>query len=52
MLHQLSPLQTLSRGYSITQDLQGKVITNATEVESGQALRLRLGEGELGVTAD
>ena len=52
MLHQLSPLQTLSRGYSITQDLQGKVITNATEIESGQALRLRLGEGELGVTAD
>ena len=52
MLHQLSPLQTLSRGYSITQDSAGKVITNATEVESGQALRLRLGEGELGVTAD
>ena len=52
MMHQLSPLQTLSRGYSITQDLQGKVITNAEQVKSGQALRLRVSEGELGVTAD
>lgn len=52
MMHQLSPLQTLSRGYSITQDMNGKVITKAEQVETGQALRVRLDEGEIGVTAD
>ena len=49
MMHQLSPLQTLSRGYSITQNSQGQVITNVNQVDSGEALKLRLDKGQLDV---
>ncbi len=52
MLNQLSPLQTLSRGYSITQDKEGKVITQSEQVSSGQALTLRLKQGQIEVTVD
>lgn len=46
-LQLVSPLQTLSRGYSITQDETGKVIKNAGQVKPGAVITTRLGTGEL-----
>jgi exodeoxyribonuclease VII large subunit len=51
-LHQLSPLQTLTRGYSITQNVEGKVITNAKQVTSGEAINIRLDDGSIAATVD
>ncbi|GAA5646336.1 exodeoxyribonuclease VII large subunit [Vibrio proteolyticus] len=46
-LDTVSPLATLKRGYSITQTQQGKVLTQATDVNSGDVLITRLSDGEL-----
>ena len=47
-LHAVSPLQTLARGYSITMDADsGKVLTDASRVQPGQAIRTRLARGSL-----
>ena len=46
-LHIVSPLQTLSRGYSITQDEQGHVIKDAAQVAVGSVITTRLGQGQL-----
>lgn len=43
----LSPLKTLSRGYSICQDQQGQLIRRAEQVEVGAALDLILHRGRL-----
>ncbi|WP_099611915.1 exodeoxyribonuclease VII large subunit [Vibrio fujianensis] len=43
-LHTVSPLATLSRGYSITQNEQGKVIRRADEVKTGDKLVTRLAQ--------
>ncbi|MBR9728245.1 exodeoxyribonuclease VII large subunit [Shewanella intestini] len=48
--HQLdtvSPLATLSRGYSITKDAQGKVVTDSVQVKTGDTLTTSLASGEL-----
>ncbi|MDP6190692.1 MAG: exodeoxyribonuclease VII large subunit, partial [Gammaproteobacteria bacterium] len=52
MLNQLSPLQTLTRGYAIAQDKQGNVVTKAAQVTSGQALKVRWQDGTVTVTAN
>jgi len=50
-LDALSPLQTLARGYSITRDTDsGKVITTSSQVTPGQAVNIRLAQGELTCT--
>lgn len=46
-LHIVSPLQTLSRGYSITQDQHDKVLKNADDVSVGSVITTRLGQGVL-----
>lgn len=46
-LRALSPLATLQRGYAIVQRGDGHVIQAAGEVGAGDALRVRLAEGEL-----
>jgi exodeoxyribonuclease VII large subunit len=46
-LEALSPLSVLRRGYSIAQDEDGKLLRNASVVEIGDTLRLRLSEGSL-----
>ncbi|HEV7778392.1 MAG TPA: exodeoxyribonuclease VII large subunit [Luteibacter sp.] len=46
-LHAVSPLATLERGYAIVFDEAGKVVRRADDVASGDALRIRLSEGEL-----
>jgi exodeoxyribonuclease VII large subunit len=46
-LQTVSPLATLSRGYSITQLEDGKVITDCGQVEAGATIRTRLAEGSI-----
>lgn len=46
-LDALSPLAVLKRGYSITRREDGRVVREASEVKSGQALLTKLGEGEI-----
>lgn len=44
-LQVLSPLATLSRGYSICTTLEGQVLTDADIVETGQRVHVRLNTG-------
>jgi len=46
-LHLVSPLATLSRGYSILLDKQGNVLRRAQQAAPGQTLYARLAEGQL-----
>ena len=46
-LDALSPLKVLGRGYAIAKGENGKIITSHAQVEVGQALELRLREGEI-----
>ncbi len=41
----LSPLQTLSRGYSLAYDYQGKVIKSVGQVNKGEELHLKIKDG-------
>ncbi|WP_246029054.1 exodeoxyribonuclease VII large subunit [Parashewanella tropica] len=46
-LELVSPLATLTRGYSITTNDKGKVVTSSKQVGQGDVLRTKLSEGEL-----
>ena len=46
-LQAVSPLNTLSRGYSITQTADGKTITDSNQVQSGEQIISRLHHGEI-----
>ncbi|QBF81925.1 exodeoxyribonuclease VII large subunit [Shewanella maritima] len=46
-LETVSPLSTLSRGYSITKDASGKVVQDATKLNSGDKLITQLNNGEV-----
>ena len=46
-LDAMSPLKVLTRGYSMTQDLQGKVISSVLQVNSGDDIRITLSDGTL-----
>ena len=48
-LRALSPAATLQRGYAIVQH-EDAVVRDATQVAAGDALRIRLAEGELSAT--
>ena len=48
----LSPRRTLERGYSITSDADGRVLTDAAAVPAGARLRTVLGHGSLESTVD
>ncbi len=43
----LSPEATLARGFSITRNASGKVITGADQVSIGEKIRTQLAEGEI-----
>jgi exodeoxyribonuclease VII large subunit len=43
----LSPAATLQRGYAVVQRADGAVVRAPSDVDSGDALRLRLAGGEL-----
>jgi len=51
-LDAVSPLATLKRGYSITQNEKGQLITQASQACSGDTLVTRLVDGELRSTVD
>ena len=51
-LNQLSPLHTLSRGYSVTQDMQAQVITKVVQVEVEQVLKVTLLDGHAQVRVE
>lgn len=46
-LDALSPLAVLSRGYSIVQTTDGRIVRRASEVQPGDQLRLKLHGGDL-----
>ena len=48
-LQQLSPDAVLQRGYSIVETADGSVISDATQLQPEQTLRLRLAKGRAGV---
>ncbi|MGY3568902.1 exodeoxyribonuclease VII large subunit [Vibrio paucivorans] len=51
-LDTVSPLATLKRGYSITQDKHGTVVTRASDVKMGDTLVTRLADGEVHSTVN
>jgi exodeoxyribonuclease VII large subunit len=46
-LDAMSPLKVLERGYAIAQNAQGKIVREASTVDIGDALRVRLWKGAL-----
>lgn len=46
-LDNLSPLKVLSRGYSVTYSEDGRLLHKATEVQTGDTIVSRLGEGKI-----
>ncbi len=48
-LNGVSPLAVLNRGYAVVTHPNGVVVSKAREVKEGEALRVRVGEGEFGV---
>ena len=50
-LHAVSPLATLGRGFALaTRAADGRLLRAADEVGTGEAIRVRLGRGELNAT--
>jgi exodeoxyribonuclease VII large subunit len=47
VLHTVSPLNTLERGYAIATDANGKILRSSAEVKTGATLHARLAQGEL-----
>ncbi|MCX2793724.1 exodeoxyribonuclease VII large subunit [Microbulbifer thermotolerans] len=50
LLHNVSPLAVLQRGYAIVQDDTGRVIKSSCQLHPGQSLRVRLAEGHFSAT--
>ena len=51
-LRGLSPQNTLNRGYAIARNATGQVISRVGQVSSGDALRLRVADGEIETHVD
>lgn len=51
-LQALSPLQVLARGYSVTTNMSGKLIHEASQVTPGEQLNIQLGKGVLRVKTE
>ncbi len=51
-LDSLSPLAVLGRGYAVAFDSRGRIIKRAKDVNTGEPIRLRVGEGEIDCTVD
>ncbi|HEY8966125.1 MAG TPA: exodeoxyribonuclease VII large subunit [Candidatus Methylacidiphilales bacterium] len=50
-LRALGPEGTLARGYALVLDGEGRLVRKAGEVRPGQGLKIRFGDGEVGVKA-
>ena len=51
-LESLSPLGVLSRGYSLTQKLDGQLVKSTNDVTSGEKVQIRLQDGTLQVVVE
>jgi len=51
-LRTLSPQNTLDRGYAIVRSATGAVVTTTTSVTSGDALTVRVADGDIATTAN
>ena len=51
-LRGLSPQNTLNRGYAIARNATGQIISRVGQVSSGDALRLRVADGEIDTHVD
>ena len=51
-LDSLSPLKTLTRGYSIVTEQDGKIIKSVNDLNSGEKVNLRLSDGQKTATLD
>jgi exodeoxyribonuclease VII large subunit len=47
LLHAISPLAVLGRGYSIVRQKNGEVVRNYTEVDVGEDLSITLAQGRI-----
>ncbi|MFV8781869.1 exodeoxyribonuclease VII large subunit [Microbulbifer sp. SA54] len=52
LLHSVSPLSVLDRGYAIVRDEQQRVIRDASQLRPGQRVHARLAKGEFAATVD
>ena len=46
-LDAMSPLRVLSRGYSLTEDGQGRLLRSVEGLNAGEQIRVRLSDGRL-----
>ena len=51
-LDALSPLSVLQRGYALTRDEEGRLVRSVVGRMPGEALRVHLGDGQLGVRVE
>ena len=51
-LHGVSPLATLERGYSISRNMSGEIITSSSQITKGDELDVTLSKGSLRCTVD
>ena len=51
-LDSLSPLKTLTRGYSVVTEQDGKIIKSVNDLNSGEKVNLRLSDGQKTATID
>ena len=51
-LNHLSPLHTMSRGYSITQDMQSQIVTKVGQIKTEQSLKITLLDGHAQVSVN
>lgn len=47
LMKSLSPEGVLKRGYSLTTDAEGRLVTSSTQVRTGDLIRTRLADGEI-----
>jgi exodeoxyribonuclease VII large subunit len=46
-LHAMSPLRVLDRGYAIAETIDGRILTDAIDVDEGDPLKIRLARGKI-----
>ncbi|NZA28418.1 exodeoxyribonuclease VII large subunit, partial [Luteimonas sp. SJ-92] len=51
-LETVSPLATVARGYAILQQQDGRVVRSVQQVEPGERLGARVGDGQLHVRVE
>ncbi|MCG9127019.1 exodeoxyribonuclease VII large subunit [Candidatus Poribacteria bacterium] len=51
-LNSVSPLATLERGYSISKNVSGEIITSSSQISKGDSLNVTLSKGSLRCTVD